>query len=151
MLGFTQPTNYNIGMCEVQILPINNQYKVRNIKFQGQLTNNAVLDSCLKHFSSKQFKEYRDLISLANTVNDGKILETYERTAIASDKDGIVYKSYVGVRDKNNLKNFGEELVKTSSKKGNTTIFYGYVDAILKPLRTLYNNGKIIESVYISK
>ena len=110
--------------------------------------NNAVLDSCLKHFSPKQFREYRDLISLANTVNDGKILETYERTTIAYDKDRMIYKSYVGVRDKNNLKNFGEELVKTSSKKGNTTIFYGYVDAILKPLRTLYNNGEIIESAY---
>lgn len=110
--------------------------------------NNAVLDSCLKHFSSKQFREYRDLISVANTVNDGKILEAYERTTIAYDKDRMIYKSYVGVRDKNNLKNFGEELVKTSSKKGNTTIFYGYVDAILKPLRTLYNNGEIIESAY---
>ncbi len=47
MLGFTQPTNYNIGMCEVQILPINNQYKVRNIKFQGQVTKNPILDNCL--------------------------------------------------------------------------------------------------------
>ena len=132
-------------MCEVQILPINNQYKIHNITFQGQLANNAVLESCLKHFSSNQYREYQDLMSIANTISDGKILEAYERTTIAHDKHGIVYKSYIGIRDTNNHQNLGEELVKTSSKKGSTTMFYGCVDAILKPLRTLYNNGKMLE------
>ena len=151
MLGFTQPTNYNIGMCEVQILPINNQYKVRNIKFQGQVIKNPVLDNCLEHFSPKQYKEYQNLISMANKVVDEKKLETYERMTIVQDKHRMVYKSYIGIRDKNNYQNFGEELVKTSSKNGSTIIFYGYVDAILKPLRNLYNKGKIIESVYFNK
>ncbi len=98
MLGFTQPTNYNIGMCEVQILPINNQYKVRNIKFQGQVTKNPVLDNCLEHFSPKQYKEYQNLISMANKVVDGKNLETYERMTIVQDKHRMVYKSYIGIR-----------------------------------------------------
>ena len=135
----------------MQILPINNQYKIHNITFQGQLTKNPVLDSCLKHFSSKQFKEYQGLISMANKVNDGKILETYERTTIADIKDKIVYLHYVGIRDTNSNQNLGEELVKKTSKDGSATIFYGYVDAILKPLRNLYNNGEIIESIYFNK
>lgn len=135
----------------MQILPINNQYKIHNITFQGQIIKNPVLDSCLKHFSSKQFGEYQNLKSIADTVNDGKILETYERTTTADIRDKIVYLYYVGIRDTNSNQNLGEELVKKTSKEGSATIFYGYVDAILKPLRNLYNNGKMIESFYFNK
>ena len=115
--------------------------RTNNFAFKGSIIQNKVLEKCVSHLSPNQLKEYNELVSIAERTSDNKILEMYERTAMIRNKKQISYNYYVGIRDRMYCNNYGEELVGKSSKKGNTTILWGYTDAILKPLRKIYNKS----------
>ena len=117
-----------------------NVTRTSGFAFKGYFVQNNALDKCVSHLSPTQLKEYQELVAIADRSNDNRVLEAYERTAMVQDKEQVLYRYYVGLRDKVLNNNYGEELVGKSSKKGNMTIFYGYTEAILKPLRKIYKN-----------
>ena len=126
----------------MKTLPITNQVNnyQTNFTFKGIIDQNNILEKCISHFSPTQLKEYWELVAIANHTNDNRVIEAYERTTMVQKKH-VLYHYYVGLRDKVLHIDYGEELVGKSSRKGSTTILWGYTNAILKPLRKIYKNS----------